>query len=348
MLLSFFEVAVVLIPFSLGHHRIDTPIALAPMAGVTDKPFRQLCRDFGAGYTVAEMLASDTSLWHTQKSSKRLDYSGEGSPRAIQIVGYDPQMMAEAARQCVERGAEIIDINMGCPAKKVCNRLAGSALLQDESLVAQILTSVVNAVSVPVTLKTRTGWHPEHRNGVKIAQIAEDAGIQMLVMHGRTRADKYLGEAEYDTIAAVKQSVKIPVLANGDIYSVEKAKKVLVHTGCNGIMLGRAAHGQPWIFRELKNALTTPHLSFTKPSLEEQMSTVLEHLSALHEFYGEFQGLRFARKHFTWYAQCGLALDDLSRKQLTKGFHQLETPLQQLNFVRKTFEQMIESKGLAA
>lgn len=244
-------------PVIIGPYSVDTPIALAPMAGVTDRPFRQLCRQWGAGHVVSEMVASDTRLWNSRKSSTRLDYSGESAPRTVQIVGYDAAMMAEAARACVDLGAQIVDINMGCPAKKVCNRLAGSALLQDEGLVAEILTAVVGAVGVPVTLKTRTGWNHDNRNGVQIARIAEDCGIQLLVMHGRTRADKYMGAAEYDTIAAVKQAVQIPVFANGDIDSAEKAEMVLVHTGCDGIMIGRGAHGRPWIFREIIHFLST-------------------------------------------------------------------------------------------
>ncbi|MDQ8035778.1 MAG: tRNA dihydrouridine synthase DusB [Pedobacter sp.] len=334
-------------PFHIGPYRIDTPLALAPMAGVTDRPFRQLCKQWGAGHVVSEMVASDVRLWNSRKSASRLDgYSqsamGEPEPRTVQIVGYDAQMMAEAARACVELGAQIVDINMGCPAKKVCNRLAGSALLQDEKLVAEILTSVVAAVGVPVTLKTRTGWNPENRNGVRIARIAEDCGIQMLVMHGRTRADKYMGAAEYDTIAAVKQAVHIPVLANGDIDSPEKAEKVLVHTGCDGIMAGRGAHGRPWIFRDTIHFLSTrEHLP--PPSCAEVATVIQGHLEALYAFYGEFQGLRFARKHFGWYTEHFPHTTQPEAAALSRHFNKLETPAQQQAFVRDSLQ---ESFGL--
>jgi tRNA-dihydrouridine synthase B len=329
-------------PFTLGSHAISTPVALAPMAGVTDRPFRQLCRRWGAGHVVSEMVASDVRLWQSRKSATRLDYSGEPEPRTVQIVGYDPQMMAEAARACVDLGAQIVDINMGCPAKKVCNRLAGSALLQDEKLVADILRAVVGAVPVPVTLKTRTGWNREHRNGVQIARIAEDCGIQMLVMHGRTRADKYTGDAEFDTIVDVKQAVRIPVLANGDIDSPEKAEKVLVRTGCDGIMIGRGAHGRPWIFRDIIHFLRTrEHLP--PPSLGETAILVQGHLEDLYAFYGEFQGLRFARKHFGWYAE-HLPGGAMAARQ----FNKLESPAQQQAFVRDYFGQLIEGEVRAA
>lgn len=319
-------------PFYLGSHLIDTPVALAPMAGVTDRPFRQLCRSHGAGYVVSEMVASDVRLWKSRKSSARLDYEGEPELRAIQIVGYDAAMMADAARACVDNGAHIVDINMGCPAKKVCNRLAGSALMQDEKLVAEILSAVVAAVNVPVTLKTRTGWNRDHRNGVRIAKIAEDCGIQMLVMHGRTRADKYTGEAEYDTIADVKQNVKIPILANGDIISPEIAKRVLVHTGCDGIMVGRGAHGQPWIFRQIVHYLQTQEL-LPAPSFTEVIGTIQQHLETLYAFYGEHQGLRFARKHFGWYTDHFLHLLPAEAAALSKQFNKLETVAQQQAFI---------------
>lgn len=329
-------------PFHIGPYLISTPVALAPMAGVTDRPFRQLCRQWGAGHVVSEMVASDVRLWSSRKSATRLDYTGEPEPRTVQIVGYDPAMMAEAARACVDLGAQIVDINMGCPAKKVCNRLAGSALLQDEGLVADILGNVVNAVPVPVTLKTRTGWNPDNRNGVRIARIAEDCGIQMLVMHGRTRADKYTGQAEYDTLAAVKQAVRIPVLANGDIDSPEKAEKVLVRTGCDGIMIGRGAHGRPWIFRDIIHFLRTrEHLP--PPTRAETATVIQGHLEALYAFYGEFQGLRFARKHFGWYTEHfpvvtrpdAASLSGDIGKVLSRHFNKLETPAQQLAFVHE-------------
>ncbi|MDP2226617.1 MAG: tRNA dihydrouridine synthase DusB [Moraxellaceae bacterium] len=326
----------------IGPYRIETPIALAPMAGVTDRPFRQLCRHWGAGHVVSEMVASDVRLWQSRKSVTRLDYTGEPAPRTVQIVGYDPQMMAEAARACVALGAQIVDINMGCPAKKVCNRLAGSALLQDEKLVAEILTAVVQSVDAPVTLKTRTGWDHEHRNGVRIARIAEDCGIRLLTLHGRTRADKYSGDAEYDTIAAVKQSVHIPVLANGDIDSPEKAEKVLVHTGCDGIMIGRGAHGRPWIFRDTKHFLLTREI-LPPPCASEVADTILGHMEALYAFYGEFQGLRFARKHVSWYGQYlpdGVAM--------SRFFNKLETSAQQLAFARDYFGRLANGEVRAA
>lgn len=330
-----------LTPITLGNHTFS-PLVLAPMAGVTDRPFRQLCRDMGAGHVVSEMVASDSRLWNTAKSSFRMDHAGEPGPIAVQIVGYDPDMMAEAARLNVERGAEIIDINMGCPAKKVCNRLAGSALMKDEALVAQILTAVVNAVEVPVTLKTRTGWDRDHRNGPVIAKIAEDCGIRMLAIHGRTRADKYEGEAEYDTIAAIKQTVRIPVLANGDIRSPESAQKVLVHTGCDGIMIGRGAFGQPWIFREIRHFLDTQNL-LPPPATSEIASIIMGHLEALYAFYGAFLGLRFARKHISWYGQHlpgGIAF--------SRAFNRLETPEQQQLFAREFFGNLIEGEVRAA
>ncbi len=318
----------------MGQHLID-PLTLAPMAGVTDRPFRQICRQYGAGYTVSEMVASDTSLWNSTKSSFRLNHDGEPNPKSVQIVGYDPQMLADAARLNMERGADIIDINMGCPAKKVCNRLAGSALMQDEALVARILETVVKAVPIPVTLKTRTGWNREHKNGVTIAKIAEDCGIQMLAIHGRTRADKYQGQAEYDTISAIKQAVKIPVIANGDIDSPEKALTVLQQTGCDGIMLGRAAHGRPWIFREIRHYLNTSTL-LPPISLEERAAVIFQHLSALHDFYGDDLGIRFARKHLAWYG------DFLDNSNLfVQQFHKLTSSQAQCDAVANFFAAQI-------
>src|ERR1700743_1860662 len=241
----------------IGPYTIDPPVGLAPMAGVTDKPFRQLCKKLGAGVAVSEMTTSDPRLWTTRKSLKRMDHAGEPDPVSVQIAGYDPGMLADAARYNADQGAQIVDINMGCPAKKVCNVYAGSALLQDEPLVGRILAAVVGAVDVPVTLKIRTGWNRENRNGVRIAQIAEDSGIAALAVHGRTRADLYEGDAEYDTIAAIKQSVTIPVLANGDIETPQRAKAVLEYTKCDGLLIGRAAQGRPWIFREIAQYLKT-------------------------------------------------------------------------------------------
>jgi len=272
------------------------------MAGVTDRPFRQLCKQLGAGYAVSEMAASNPRLWATEKSSRRTDHTGEMEPKAVQIAGADPQDLADCARFNVERGAQIIDINMGCPVKKVCNSWCGSALLQNVPLVREILAAVVGAVDVPVTLKFRTGWNRENKNALTIARIAEDAGIAMLTLHGRTRADGYTGDAEYDTIAAVKQSVIIPVVANGDITTPEKAKYVLDYTGADAIMVGRAAQGRPWIFREIDHFLRTgTHLP--APYVAEVRALMDEHLRAHYGFYGDYLGVRTARKHIGWYVR---------------------------------------------
>jgi tRNA-dihydrouridine synthase B len=272
------------------------------MAGITDAPFRRLCRSFGAGMTTSEMTTADTSLWQTAKSRFRLDLDLDSEPVAVQIAGSEPGQMAVAARACVDRGAQIIDINMGCPAKKVCKKAAGSALLQDEKLVADILTAVVGAVDVPVTLKYRTGWDREHRNAVRIGRIAEDSGIQALAIHGRTREDRYRGAAEYETIARVKESVAIPVIANGDITTPEKSLEVLRLTNCDGVMIGRGAQGRPWIFRELKKIID-PTVESTQLGKRELRDIMLGHLSELHRFYGEHTGVRVARKHLTWYCE---------------------------------------------
>lgn len=284
----------------IGPYTLPNRLILAPMAGVTDRPFRQLCRRLGAGLVVSEMVTSDVRLWNSRKSSLRLLHAGDPEPRSVQIAGGDPQMMADAARKNVELGAQIIDINMGCPAKKVCNKAAGSALLRDEPLVREILDAVVGAVDVPVTLKIRTGWDRANKNGVTVAKIAEDAGISALSVHGRTRADLYTGEAEYETIAAIKQAVSIPVFANGDIDSPEKAKAVLDATGADALLIGRAAQGRPWIFREIEHYLRTGE-TLPAPSLLEVERILLEHLAALHAFYGELMGIRIARKHVGWY-----------------------------------------------
>jgi len=284
----------------IGPYTLPNSLILAPMAGVTDQPFRQLCKRMGAGLVVSEMVTSDVRLWNTRKSSLRMVHQGDPEPRSVQIAGGDPQMLADAALRNVELGAQIIDINMGCPAKKVCNKAAGSALLKDESLVREILQAVVAAVNVPVTLKIRTGWDRQNKNGIEVAKIAEDAGIVALAVHGRTRADLYMGEAEYDTIAAIKQAVSIPVFANGDIDSAEKARAVLRATGVDGLLIGRAAQGRPWIFREIEHYLRTgEHLP--APSLLEVEQILLEHLAALHAFYGDVMGVRIARKHVSWY-----------------------------------------------
>ena len=289
-------------PFFIGNIEIKTPLALAPMAGVTDRPFRQLCKDLGAGMAASEMTTSDPRMWHTQKSVKRMDHSGETDPIIVQIAGSDPEMLAQAARFNVEHGAQIIDINMGYPAKKVCNVYAGSALLQDEPLVERILRAVVAAVDVPVTLKIRTGWNRENRNGVRIATIAQDCGIKALAVHGRTRADLYNGEAEYETIRQIKAAIKIPVLANGDVTTHQRAKEVLEQTGCDALMIGRAAQGRPWVFRELAHFFATGEILPAPDALE--ISTILRrHLENLYAFYGEHHGVRMARKHIGWYAK---------------------------------------------
>ena len=302
------------------------------MAGVTDRPFRQLCKQLGAGYAVSEMAASNPRLWATEKSSRRTDHAGEMEPKAVQIAGADPQDLADCARFNVERGAQIIDINMGCPVKKVCNAWCGSALLQDEALVQKIVESVVNAVDVPVTLKFRTGWDRLNKNALKIARIAQDAGIAMLTLHGRTRADGYKGDAEYDTIAAVKQSVAIPVVANGDITSPEKARYVLDYTGADAVMVGRAAQGRPWIFREIDHYLRTGEY-LPAPYIDEVRHLMDEHLRAHYAFYGEYLGVRTARKHIGWYVQ-----DLIGGEEFRREMNKLESTEQQLIAVDKFFE----------
>ncbi|MGQ0509722.1 MAG: tRNA dihydrouridine synthase DusB [Betaproteobacteria bacterium] len=288
----------------LGAHTLRNGLFVAPMAGVTDRPFRGLCRRYGAGLAVSEMVSSRPELRNTRKSRLRREHEGETSgsagPNSVQIVGADPSQMADAARFNVDEGAQIIDINMGCPAKKVCNVAAGSALLENEPLVARILEAVVAAVGVPVTLKIRTGPAPGRRNALRIARIAESAGIRLLAVHGRTRACGFRGEAEFDTVAQVKAEVRIPVIANGDIASPEEARRVLAHTGADGLMIGRGAHGRPWIFREMAHYLATGE-TLAGPAPAEQRAVVLEHLQGLYELYGESLGLRVARKHLGWY-----------------------------------------------
>ena len=302
------------------------------MAGVTDRPFRQLCKQLGAGYAVSEMAASNPRLWATEKSSRRTDHAGEMEPKAVQIAGADPQDLADCARFNVERGAQIIDINMGCPVKKVCNSWCGSALLQNVPLVREILAAVVGAVDVPVTLKFRTGWNRENKNALAIARIAEDAGIAMLTLHGRTRADGYTGDAEYDTIAAVKQSVLIPVVANGDITTPEKAKFVLDYTGADAVMVGRAAQGRPWIFREIDHFLRTGN-HLPAPTVAEVRALMDEHLRAHYGFYGDYLGVRTARKHIGWYVR-----DLPGGEEFRQRMNLLECTEAQLEAVDQFFE----------
>jgi tRNA-dihydrouridine synthase B len=289
----------------IGQHVLKNNLVVAPMAGVTDRPFRMLCKKMGAGLAVSEMVTSNSLLYGSEKTLRRANHEGEVSPISVQIAGSDPKMMAEAAKHNVDNGAQIIDINMGCPAKKICNVMAGSALLKDEPLVAQILKAVVSAVDVPVTLKIRTGWDKQNRNAVQVAKMAEDIGIKALAMHGRTRACLYNGNAEYDTIAEVKQNISIPLIANGDITSPEKAKQVLDYTGADAVMIGRAAQGRPWIFREIEHYLLTGE-HMLAPTVEEIHQVMLEHLHDLYDFYGDLTGMRVARKHISWYTK-GLA-----------------------------------------
>ena len=286
----------------IGTHTLKNNLILAPMAGVTDKPFRQLCRKLGAGLAVSEMVTSNIALWGHNKSRQRLDHSGETAPCTVQIAGAEPQMMAEAARRNADNGAAIIDINMGCPAKKVCNVMAGSALLKDEMLVARILEAVVQAVAVPVTLKIRTGWDPGQRNAVTIARIAEQSGIQMLAVHGRTRACGFGGTAEHETAAEIKTRVDMLVVANGDIATPQQAADIIARTGVDGLMIGRAAQGNPWIFRDITHYLNTGKL-LAPPAISEICHTLMTHLYKLYEFYGEYAGVRIARKHLGWYCK---------------------------------------------
>jgi tRNA-dihydrouridine synthase B len=286
----------------IGPYQLPSVAVLAPMAGVTDRPFRILCRRLGAGLAASEMLTSDTRLWSTAKSRRRMDHVGEPEPRVVQLAGADPQALAEAARANVALGAQIIDLNMGCPAKKVCGRLCGSALLTDETLVARILHAVVSAVDVPVTLKIRTGWDRAHKNGVNIARIAQEQGIAALAVHGRTRADFYEGAAEYHTIRDIKAQVSIPVFANGDIDSAQKAREVLDFTGADGVMIGRASHGAPWIFRAVNRQLREG-IAATALQRADVRDIILAHLDSLYFFYGEESGVRIARKHLGWYCE---------------------------------------------
>lgn len=326
----------------IGPYKLANQLILAPMAGVTDRPFRQLCRKLGAGMAVSEMVASNSLLWGSEKTKRRANHEGETDPRSVQIMGADPQMMADAARYNADNGAQIIDINMGCPAKKVCNVAAGSALLQNEKLVGEILDAVVSAVDVPVTLKIRTGWDTDNRNGVTIGRIAESTGIQALAVHGRTRACAYKGQAEFDTIAAIKAAINIPVIANGDITSPERAKAVLEYTQADAVMIGRAAQGRPWIFREINHYLQTGE-KLPEPGTKEVRDILLEHLQNLYAFYGEYTGVRMARKHISWYSK-----GQRHGAAFRQAVNQAETVKDQLQITKDFFESLLVREELAA
>jgi tRNA-dihydrouridine synthase B len=317
-------------PIQIGPIRLPGAVLLAPMSGITDTPFRQLCLSFGAGMATTEMTTSDRRLWNSAKSRRRLDFGDIDGIRAIQIAGSDPAQMADAARGAVMRGAQIVDINLGCPAKKVCRKLAGSALLKDEDLVKRILTDVVDAVDVPVTVKMRTGWSPENRNGVRIAQLAERAGVKALAIHGRTKQCAYKGAAEYETISAIKSAVSIPVFANGDIDTASKAAAVMQQTGADGIMLGRAANGQPWLFEQVSKFLEQKVLVST-PSIDVRRDIIISHLDTMYRFYGEHTGLRVARKHLNWYCKHLLG-SEIFRRQVMLAQSSAEQMQQTINF----------------
>jgi len=326
----------------IGPYKLRNSLVLAPMAGVTDRPFRQLCKKLGAGMAVSEMVTANSALWGSRQTLRRMDHSGEVEPRIVQIAGADPQMMADAARFNVDHGAQIIDINMGCPAKKVCHVMAGSALLQREGLVKRILDAVVAAVDVPVTLKIRTGWDLQNRNALSIARIAEQAGIQSLAVHGRTRACGYSGEAEYDTIRCIKQETGLPVIANGDIDSPQKAKQVLEYTGADAVMIGRAAQGRPWIFREIEHFLLTGEL-LQAPGVEEIRTIMIEHLNNLYAFYGEYTGVRVARKHIAWYSK-----HQVGGAAFRASINRIESLDEQLHKTHAFFDRLQEKRVLAA
>jgi tRNA-dihydrouridine synthase B len=316
----------------IGHFKLPNRVVAAPMAGVTDRPFRLLCRRLGAGMAVSEMVTSNAALWNARKSRLRRDHDGEAEPVAVQIAGGEPQMMADSARRNVDSGAQIIDINMGCPAKKVCNIAAGSALLKDEKLVGRILEAVVEAVNAPVTLKIRTGWSPQTRNAVRVAKMAQAAGIQALTIHGRTRTDFYNGQAEYDTIAEVKSRLDIPVIANGDIDSPQKARQVLDYTEADAVMIGRAAQGRPWLFREINHFLAHGR-ELDAPATEDIRAWLSDHLCGLYAFYGEYSGVRVARKHIGWYIR---TLD--GAETFRRHMNALESADEQLSAVHGFFD----------
>lgn len=331
----------------LGPYTLTSPVFLAPMAGVTDRPFRQLCRSMGAGLVISEMVTSEPHLRNSRKTRLRMDHQGETDPISVQIAGTEPLKMADAARFNVEHGAQIIDINMGCPAKKVCNVAAGSALMKDELRVAAILEAVVNAVDVPVTLKMRTGWDHQNRNAEVIARIAQDSGIQMLSMHGRTRTDAYRGEAEYETIARVKQQISIPLVANGDIDSAEKAQQVFQFTGADAIMVGRAAQGRPWIFREINHFLQTGEF-MAAPSQQEISQIMQDHLTNLYAFYGEQRGVQIARKHIGWYCKSHQSNNETELKKFRQHINTINDAQQQLKQLISFFNTTTINRPIAA
>jgi len=324
------------VSIQIGPYQLNSSVLLAPMAGTSDKPFRMLCKSLGAGLTTSEMVVIQEHLLNTNKSKYRLNFEGESAPISIQIAGSETQELATSAQKAVEYGADIIDINMGCPAKKVCNKAAGSALMQDEKLVKEILEAVVNAVDIPVTLKMRTGWSVDNKNAPTIAQIAQQAGIQMLSVHGRTKEDKYNGMAEYDTIKTVVSQVDIPVIANGDIISAKKAQQVLEYTKASGVMIGRATQGNPWIFAEINHYLKTGKINDPVP-LEIKKSTILQHIQQIHQFYGDFLGLRLARKHILWYAT---HLDENHVQQFWKTINKVTERKQQFNILKDYLSQL--------
>ncbi len=331
----------------IGPYQLSSNVLLAPMAGITDQPFRALCCRFGAGLAVSEMVSSNPKVWHTDKSKLRMVHSDEAGIRSVQIAGSCPEELAFAAQVNRDNGAQIIDINMGCPAKKVNKKLAGSALLKEPKQVEQIVKAVVESVDIPVTLKIRTGWCENTRNGIDISKIAQDNGIVSLAVHGRTRCDFYKGNAEYDTIKAIKSAVSIPVVANGDITSVEKASQVLDYTGADAIMIGRGAQGQPWIFREINHYLTHG-TKLPAPSMEEVSATLIEHVTSLHRFYGEFTGVRIARKHVSWYIQAlGLSGEAYAStfvgdqgKAFRASFNSLASSSEQLEMLKLCFDRL--------
>lgn len=329
-------------PLSIGPHRLANNLVLAPMAGVTDRPFRQLCREMGAGLAVSEMVSSNSLLWGSKKTQRRADHRGENEPKSVQLLGVDPHLMAEAARYNVDQGAQIIDINMGCPAKKVCTTMAGSALLRDELLVGRILDAVVRAVTVPVTLKIRTGWDTSQKNGTAVARIAQESGVQALTVHGRTRACGFSGQAEYETMAAIKAQVRIPLIANGDITTPQQARQVLALTGAEGLMIGRAAQGRPWLFQLVEHYLRTGEL-LPDPPVAEIRHIMLRHLERLYDFYGDYTGVLMARKHIAWYSK-GQPGGAVFRQAMNRA----ESIAEQLRLVTEFFDRLECGVELAA